>query len=89
MVQALIRRDFPSTHADSTSGEIISKCWHGEYATMANVERAIRSALPGCECERGASVMELEMYTAGVAGCQEFLPGEGKHPITSYREKQA
>lgn len=76
--KALIRGDFPVTDSDSIFGHIVFNCWHEKYQTMSDVEKAIRSALPDCECEKGASVMEPAMYEAGVANCVEFLKKEGK-----------
>lgn len=78
MVQALIRGDFPATDADSIFGHIVSDCWHAEYETLADVERAIRAALPHCEGEKGASLMEPRRYEDGVFGCREFLNREGR-----------
>ncbi|AEO62834.1 uncharacterized protein THITE_2107527 [Thermothielavioides terrestris NRRL 8126] len=58
-IQKLIRGELPSTSADQLFGGMTTRCWHGEYASVADVQQDVLSRLgrsvaeEGCEKNRG------------------------------------
>ncbi|KAI9814090.1 MAG: hypothetical protein M1832_005978 [Thelocarpon impressellum] len=80
IVQRLIKGAFPPTDGDPELGEIVFRAWREGYETMAQLEQAIGSALPGCQCEQGSAAMDSKTYDETLLECLQFLKEQGRAP---------
>ncbi|KAJ4317760.1 hypothetical protein N0V84_007197 [Fusarium piperis] len=74
----LIRNEFPDASGDEVFGEIIRKCWHGEYDSMRAVEQDILSRLGLEEAQNDCSGMDQEFSSMLLAECKAFLEEESR-----------
>jgi serine/threonine protein kinase len=80
--QRLARNEFPLVSADRLFGEVTRRCWLGEYASIAAVERDILSRLgrtvaEGEELRREALIKDDTLLRLR-AECEEFV---AKHTL--------
>lgn len=72
MYDALVQGKFPPVD-DVVLGEIIRTCWHAEYASIADVEAAIKQAVRTMDVDSSATSLSWEEHDSGVRQCREFL----------------
>ncbi|KAK3688170.1 kinase-like domain-containing protein [Podospora appendiculata] len=76
--EKLIRNEIPSVLADAFFGDVTTRCWHGEYASITSIEQDVLSRLGRSvaqeEALRRAALEELAPeYSLLRAECEEFV----------------
>ncbi|KAL2198265.1 kinase-like domain-containing protein [Corynascus similis CBS 632.67] len=84
--ERLIKNEFPSVSADSLFGDVTTRCWHGEYVSIASVEQDVLSQL-----ERSIATEEALRQAAieEIAAQYPLLRDECEETLQSRRGKEA
>lgn len=82
-----MRNEFPSVSADPVFGDMTTRCWHGEYASIASVQQVVLSLL-GQSVAKDEALMQAAIeeiaaqYPLLRAECEDFVAKQTRE--TSY-----
>ncbi len=81
--ERLVRMEFPPVSEDVLFGDVMMRCWHGEYASLRSVEKDVlsrvgRSAAKHELLRKAAIEQRRVLYPLLRAECEEFVERHGR-----------